>query len=227
MEAVRRQRETLCDLLESLSDQQWDAETMCEGWDAGDVVAHMLVRERDLWAAPGIVLPPLAALAEKRMASRKRKGRAALIAALRKGPPRLMAFGPLGRVQVGEDYIHAEDIRRGAAADLTGAELTPDDGTGDAEVDEILWGGIGRFAPLTLKGLRAEGVVAMTDGGRTRAYRVGDGMARAAGDGKADVTLSGSAGELLLFVTGRKAHQVAIHGDQALVDALTKKGRRV
>lgn len=227
MYAVRRQRDTLCDLLDSLSDEQWQAETMCQGWDAGDVVAHMLVREREPWTAVGLAVPPLSGVLRTRMAARKRTGRAALTAKLRSGPPKYMQIGIIGRVQVGEDYIHAEDIRRGGAADRPGAELEPDDGTGDAEIDELLWAAIARFAPLTLRNLSTKGVVSMTDGGRTRAYEVGSAIVRPAADGQADVTLTGAAGELLLYVTGRAAHRVTVHGDQTLIDALDRAGRRV
>lgn len=227
MDAVKRQRATLCDLLDSLSEEQWQAETLCAGWDAGDIAAHMLVRERDLWTAPALAIPPLQKVLTDRMARRKAAGRHALVDQLRDGPPRLMRWGLVGRVQVGEDYIHAEDVRRGGAAALPGADLQPDDGTADPEIDDLLWQAVGRFAPLTLGGVGVHGVVSMTDGGRTRAYRVGGRLARPADDGKADATLTGPAGELLLYVTGRSAHRVVVHGDRTLLDALDRAGRRV
>lgn len=228
METVRLQRESLCDLLQSLNEQQWQAETLCGGWDAGDVVAHMLVREREPWASAGLMIPPLAALHASRMEVRKQAGRERLIRQLRSGPPKLATMGIVGRVQVGEDYIHTEDIRRGAAAAIEGtADLTADDGTGDAGIDELLWQAIGRFALTTLGGVRGRGVLAMTDGGRTRAYRVGGPVPLPARDGRADVTINGTAGELLLYTTGRTAADVHVHGDQTLIDALQASRRGI
>ncbi|HEX6919337.1 MAG TPA: maleylpyruvate isomerase family mycothiol-dependent enzyme, partial [Actinomycetes bacterium] len=54
---ARAERAALSDLLESLGP---DAPTLCEGWDTRDLAAHLVVRERRMDAAPGIVLRPLA-----------------------------------------------------------------------------------------------------------------------------------------------------------------------
>jgi hypothetical protein len=150
-----------------------------------------------------------------------------LVRQLRSGPPTLATKGVIGRVQVSEDYIHAEDIRRGAAADVEGAELLPDDGTGDAAIDDLLWQAIARFALQTFGGIAVKGVLAMTDGVRTRAYRLGGRIPVPARDGRADVTVSGTAGELLLFTTGRPAADVAVNGDPDLLAAINTAGRRV
>ena len=48
-----RERRELCDLLEEVGP---DAPTLCEGWTTFDLAAHLAVRERDLRAAPGILL---------------------------------------------------------------------------------------------------------------------------------------------------------------------------
>lgn len=228
MEPVRRQRAILCDLLEGLTDQQWAAETLCDGWDAGDMAAHLLVREREPWAAGGIVLKPLAGFTESRMAARKAKGRDEMLRQLRIGPPIPFRMGPLAKAQVSEDYIHAEDVRRGGATAFEGpVDLTPDDGTGDPVTDDLLWEAVGRFAVMTFGGVRASGVLAMTDGGRTRAHKLGGRMARSAPGGAADVTVSGPAGELLLYTTGRRAARVDVAGEGPLMDALQASGRSV
>lgn len=36
------EREDFLDLQEQLSDEQWDAATLCEDWSVRDVVAHVL-----------------------------------------------------------------------------------------------------------------------------------------------------------------------------------------
>src|SRR3546814_18062938 len=42
-----------------------DAPTLCEGWDARDLTAHLVVRERRLDAAPGILIPAFADYTER------------------------------------------------------------------------------------------------------------------------------------------------------------------
>lgn len=39
-------------MLADLDDTQWEAETLCTGWDAGDVAAHLVVRERESGPCP-------------------------------------------------------------------------------------------------------------------------------------------------------------------------------
>ncbi len=231
MDPVELQRTTLVTLLEGLSDEQWAAETLCDGWDAGDMCAHLLVREREPWASAGLLIPPLAWLHEKRMRARKQKGRQTLVRQLREGPPTLVTKGVIGRVQVGEDYIHAEDIRRGGAASSNGsaADLTPDDGTSDPRIAKILWESVGRFALQTLGGVTADGAIALTDGDRTRTYTLGGRLARKASDPDParTVTVTGPVGELLLFTTGRSAARVTVDGPDDLVAAVTDSRRGV
>lgn len=40
-ESVHQERRALADDLASLTDQQWSAASLCEGWDVHDVVAHL------------------------------------------------------------------------------------------------------------------------------------------------------------------------------------------
>lgn len=227
MDVIDRQRQHLCTLLDSLSREQWDADTMCDGWDAGDMVAHLLVREREPVAALGILIPPLSTLTDKRMAKRKSAGRTAVMADLRQGPPAWMRLPVARDVQVGEDWIHAADIARGGAATLDGANIQPFDGTEDPEVAVLLWKAVGRFAPLTLRSIDTPGVIALTDGTTTRSYRVGGAMARIAPDEPADVTITGPVGELVLYLTGRRVANVSIDGKDALRVALEGSTRGV
>lgn len=215
--AVSHQREALCDLLDSLTAQQWAAETLCDGWDAGDVAAHLLVREREPWTMPGIVLGgALGKLTERRMRARKeRTGRESLIAALRAGPPLPLRAGPAGRMQIAEDWVHGEDVRRG------GAQAGP--GPADpASVRDALWSAIGLYARQTLSALRVPGVVALEDdGGRRRAFKVGGRLALGV-EGAAGATVHGAVGELALWAAGRTgAARVEIAGsDERLVAAV-------
>ncbi len=233
MDPVAQQRSTLCDLLESLSPAQWDAETMCAGWDAADMCAHLLVREREPWASAGLIIPPLEWLHEKRMASRRTIGRQQLVEQLRSGPPTLATKGIIGRVQVGEDYIHTEDIRRGGAVNASAeggsADLTPDDGASDVDIRSILWQAVSRFVIQTFGGVHTEGSIVMTDGQTTRGWTLGSRLVRRAEDPAADttVTVTAPVGELLLFTTGRSEARVVVEGPEPMVQALQASGRRV
>lgn len=214
---VAHQREVLCDLLDTLTAEQWTAETLCDGWDAGDVAVHLLVREREPWTMPGILLGgPFGAFTAQRMRRKKQgTGRESLIAALRAGPPLPLRVGPLGRAQIGEDWIHTEDIRRGGAQAGSG----PAD---PASVRDALWASSGLFTRQALSVLRVPGVVAVQDdAGRRRAFKVGGRLALGT-TGPAGSTVGGSPGELALWAAGRGAvAEVTIDGpDERLVAAV-------
>jgi uncharacterized protein (TIGR03083 family) len=42
-----------------------DAPTLCAGWTTGDLVAHLVIRERRLDAGPGVVVPALSGYTER------------------------------------------------------------------------------------------------------------------------------------------------------------------
>jgi len=107
------ERIALCDLLETLGP---DASTLCQGWDAHDLAAHLAVRDRNYLAAPGYLLSSLA----DHTARIEREYRAAhsfseCVQVVRSGPP---AWGPVGMPVVRESVnlleyvIHHEDVRR-------------------------------------------------------------------------------------------------------------------
>ena len=57
MTLAQTERAALADLFTELGPDQ---PTLCEGWDTGDLLAHLLVRERRMDAAAGVVIKPLA-----------------------------------------------------------------------------------------------------------------------------------------------------------------------
>jgi uncharacterized protein (TIGR03085 family) len=92
-----------------------DAPTLCEGWDVKDLVIHLLVRERDLLAAPGIMIPQLAKLTERASRKLEKQDFTALVERIRNGPPLWspMALPPVDRALNSLEYfVHHEDIRR-------------------------------------------------------------------------------------------------------------------
>lgn len=220
MTRAQAQRRELVDTLGGLSDEQWQAETLCAGWDAGDLVAHLVVRERDPLAAAGAVFGgPVERHHDRRMAERKQRGRDRLLAELADGPTWWMSVGPLDTVQAVEDWIHHEDVRRGGAG-LPGRPTT-------ADMAEPLWVAALRFARVTLARTRAPGVVRLTDGQRSESLRIGSTRSASRPDDAPDVTVTGSAGELALFATGRTAADVVIDGEAEIVAALSQNRRSV
>lgn len=201
---VRTRRDELCATLAELDADQWAAETLCAGWDAGDVAAHLIAREREPWTGPGIVLGgPLAALTDRRRAAWEARGREVLIATLAAGPPWPLS-GPLSDVQVCEDWIHEQDVRRGGADLPTSAPVD--------EVAQLLWTAAKRFATRTLA-IDTDIVIELTDGTRRHRVRARPRMPLALSTtARADVVITGPVGELLLFVAGRDAVTVIIDG---------------
>lgn len=105
------ERLALCDLFEELGP---DATTLCEGWTTEDLAAHLVVRENDPLAAPGILLGGVAGrLTERAMERARGRGYHWMIDRLRGGPP----WGPMrlavvDRSNLMEWFVHHEDARR-------------------------------------------------------------------------------------------------------------------
>ena len=79
------ERNALCDLLLSVGP---DAPTLCEGWTAADLAAHLITRERRPDAAAGLVVTALAGYTDRvQRGVRDAKEWPDLVAQLRSGPP--------------------------------------------------------------------------------------------------------------------------------------------
>lgn len=216
-ELVRTRRDELCATLADLDDDQWRAETLCAGWDAGDIAAHLIVREREPWTAPGLVLGgPLGAVTDRRRDVWRARGRTTLVRTLAAGPPWPLS-GPLGATQIVEDWIHEQDVRRGGANLAT----PPPAGT----LARLLWTAMKRFATRTLA-VDGDLAIELTDG--TRRHRVRARPRRpfaASTDAPPDVVVHGPVGELLLYVAGRAVADVAIDGTPDARAALGSSSR--
>jgi uncharacterized protein (TIGR03085 family) len=183
-----QERIALCDVFEQLGG---DVPTMLEGWTAHDLAAHLVLRERDLIAGPCIVLPgPFQRFAERRrvrLADKREFGW--LVARIRSGPP--PGFFRIGWVRsfpnLNEFFIHHEDVRR--ANGLGPRTLTP-------ALEAALWRNLRRGSRYLSRRLRQVGLEIRWAGTDERIT-----VRR----GEPTVRLSGSPGELLLYLFGRQA----------------------
>ncbi|ODR20615.1 maleylpyruvate isomerase family mycothiol-dependent enzyme [Mycolicibacterium porcinum] len=114
---ARRERQEFADLLDGLSPQQWQAPTLCRGWNARDVVAHTIAYLGQ--TRVGLTAAMLAARGQidrlNESARRTNSGLAPdrLRALMRAGTDPSGAGALYGcRVALIECLIHQQDIRR-------------------------------------------------------------------------------------------------------------------
>lgn len=220
------QRDELVAMLTALTPAQWAAQTLCDGWNAKDLVAHLIVRERNPLAAIGLIFPPFKPIHDRAMDRLATRSPKELLRALRAGPP---WWARIGQIDLAEDWIHTQDIIRGHAneADPTN-ELTPDSGDEHPFLVVALGRACDRFAPFVLRQVPGPFRLMLTDQHlwlRTWLVRPQNQTAiRAANANIApDVTVTGSIGEVLLYLTGRGPHaRVTLTGDPTLIHALDR-----
>ncbi|QZY46742.1 TIGR03085 family metal-binding protein [Mycolicibacterium austroafricanum] len=182
-----------------------DAPTLCEGWDVRDLTAHLVVRERRLDAAPGIMIPALAGYTERvQRQVAESTDWDVLLSQVAAGPPLYSPFKVLDPIaNVAEMFIHHEDVRRAKA----GWEPRPL----DEQTVSALRRPIAMMARMTLRKAPAR-VVFRTPQGDTVA---------AVGRGE-EVTVTGDPGELLMFAAGRDEARVSLDGATDLVERLKR-----
>ena len=133
MTFAKSERADLCDLFVSVGP---DAPTLCEGWSAHDLAAHLWIRETDPVGATGISLKPLSGLYERRVAEIEQRWTfPELVDRIRKGPARFSVFAIPGvdeGANTTEFFVHHEDVRRAGDQPQTARDL-------GAEVEEWMW----------------------------------------------------------------------------------------
>lgn len=187
-----------------------EADTLCEGWDVRQLLAHLVQREqgpvamiRDSIARrPAGLEPGLSRLADQ---ARTPQGYAALVSRFDAGPPR---WAPMswasGVVNLIEYVIHHEDIRRGGPAPAEPRVLP-------AGQQEAIWKQAGLFARLGFRSAPV-GVQLATPAGANRVAKKGPG-----------VTLTGEPVELALYASGRRAPaRVTVTGAPDAVESFTQ-----
>ena len=197
------ERDGLCDLMHELGPE---APTLLDPWTTRDLAAHLVLRERDSLAAPGLVVPGAwGRLAERRRKELTQRDYATLLTTIRSGPPRgFFRIGWVRRVaNLNEFFVHHEDVRRANG-------LGPR--TNAVALDEALWRNVTLAARFLARRLRGAGLELEWEGStEVRRVRRGEPAAR----------LTGGPGELLLALFGRaEAAEVEISGPRDAVEAV-------
>lgn len=199
------EREQLCELLIDLGAR---APTLLDSWTTHDLAAHLVLREHDYLAAPGLVIPGAwSRLAERRRLALKDTEFGNLVATVRSGPPR--GFFRVGWVRrfpnLNEFFVHHEDVRR---ANGLAPRVNP------AAEEAALFRNVARAPWFLSRRLRGVGLDLVWKGT--------DQIVRARG-GQPTVRVCGVPGELLLFLFGRKdAADVEITGSPEAVETLRR-----
>jgi uncharacterized protein (TIGR03085 family) len=199
------ERAQLCDLLDELGP---GAPTLLAPWTACDIAAHLVLRERDSLAGPGLVLPGAwRRLAERRQRALALRDFTLLVATLRSGPP--PGFFRIGWVHrlpsLNEFFVHHEDVRR---ANGRGPR------TNEHAMDEALWRNVSLALWFLARRLRGAGLeLAWAGTAKTvRARRRGP-----------TARIAGPPGELLLYLFGRQGvARVEVSGPAAAVEAVRR-----
>jgi uncharacterized protein (TIGR03085 family) len=192
------ERRAISDLFDELGP---DVPTLCGDWRSRDLAAHLVLRERRLDAAPGIMISAFAGHTEKVQRSIAARPWADVVNLVRTGPPTLSLYSIPGLGDLAnstEYFIHHEDLRRGQ----DGWEPRLPDAARDAE----LWKWVARSGKLAFRRSPVGVVLRRTDGAEAAVKR-----------GPNTVAVVGEPGELILFASGRSAVRVTFDGDQASV----------
>jgi uncharacterized protein (TIGR03085 family) len=206
LRSIRRaERAELLDTLRAVGP---DAPTLCGGWTAHDVAAHLAASEaqRGIPLATvyrvrrllppqlaGVLMRRLQALGERQNSRTKRRGWDESLRRLSDGPPPAFEARTIAPIRFIEEWVHHEDIRR-----ANGRCARPTD-------DEALWScgqELVRFVSY-LPGREVVEVV-LDDG---RQLRIGG------DDADVRVTVAGRPGEVVLWLAGRiNAADVTVDG---------------
>jgi len=188
---ARAERAALCDLFVQVGP---DAPTLCAGWTARDLAAHLVVRESRPDAAVGIVVKPLSRYEESVRSKVAAWPWEQLMNKVRNGPPSWSPLrpGPIDRLaNTIEFFVHHEDVRR--AVEGWEPRLV------DPDLQAQMWKLLGRLGRL---------VVRRSPAGIVLVNPAGERMTAKSATPSVDVT--GEPGELVLFVYGRQAHSRAV-----------------
>lgn len=184
---ARAERAHTCDALLTVGPS---APTLCEGWTAADLAAHLYIRDNELGNSAGAMIPALAGRLTARMAELKAGDYAELVEKVRRGPSRWSLFSvpAVDAAANGAEFlIHGMDVRR--PNDLPEPERAE-------EFQSWAWSQLSRTASFFLRGNPVP-LVLEWQGRPDHSVRVGK--------GNRIVTVIGEPAELLLYASGRRA----------------------
>jgi uncharacterized protein (TIGR03085 family) len=208
---ARSERHALCETLLAVGP---DAPTLCAGWRARDLAAHLVLRETRPVAAAGIVLTPIAGWTNRVQRTLAGQPWQDLVHRVRK-PPFWTPFSwsPIEEaVNLTENFVHHEDVLRAQPGWSTPRRLEP-------AYEDALWTALGARTRFFLRRSPVAVTLRRPDGA-TFAVRPRNG-------GRGEVVLAGRPGELLLFAFGRRGHaRVDVTGADADVAAFQRVYRR-
>jgi uncharacterized protein (TIGR03085 family) len=173
-----------------------EAPTLCEGWTAKDLAAHLVLRERRLDATAGISFKPLAGYTAKVQDQiSATTSWDDLLDMIASGPPLYSPFKLLDPlVNATEMFVHHEDVRR-AQPDWEPREL-----------DAATVSAVSRPLPLL-------GRIGLSKVPARVSLRTPDGKSSVTGGKGSEVVVTGEPGELLMFAFGRNAVHADFSGD--------------
>lgn len=196
-----------------------EAPTLCTGWRARHLAAHLVLRESAPLVAAGIAVPALAgrtARATERLGDRARDPDVfeRLVQRIERRPPWWHPFSWAGdAANLLEFFVHTEDVRRGdLAAEIPARRLDP-------ERTAAIWGQLVRRAPLLYRAAGLGVVLVVPDGPRR--------LVRRPAPGATSVVVRGPVGELVLHAHGRtSAARVDVTGSPDQVARLERAVNR-
>jgi uncharacterized protein (TIGR03085 family) len=205
MTAASRER---AELVTTMRDAGPDAPTLCGEWTVRDLAAHLVIRERRLDAAPGIMIPALAGYTARRQQHLIDTTQwPELLDMVESGPPLYSPFKLLDPlVNTTEMFIHHEDVRR--------AGLGWQPRSLDGDLESALRRQVRLGARLSLS--RAPATVTLQDSDGSTLASVGKGP---------QCTVTGSAAELLLFLSGRDAVLIEFGADDDTAEQVREARR--
>ena len=187
----RRERASLCEKLDAGGP---DAQTLCGGWNARQLAAHLVLREGHP-AAVGIALRQLSGWTEHTQNSLADTDFRRLIDRIASGPARwspLRLPGVAPTVNTFEFFVHHEDLRRAYPSWAPRLLAAAD--------QEEFWRLLERRARLLLRHFPVGVELVSTFATTPNVRRV------VAHHAHASVTLTGLPAELALYLHGRQAH---------------------
>lgn len=178
-----------------------EAPTLCNGWTTKDLATHLFIRENRPHAAGGYFIPALKGVTESAESKINKRPYEDIVKAWAAGPP--IYIKPFDRLMnLSENFIHHEDVRRGSDRDAEPREFS-------AVVEGQLLQAAKMMGMMALSSSTAPVVLTppnhppITLGGKRGVAEKGDRVVR----------VKGAPGELLLWVTGRDEVDVEIEGD--------------